>query len=128
MKKNVRVKRREKALVDPSGYRIWYDFATDHYEKPYGEFAFIAPSGGWPMEWSVSTSFPSPTEVRNLNLKGGIHPQLKPYFNSNAHIYGATKIIAGKVTSEEAVFSTVEYPAIKEAVFSMDRPWVVRRG
>ena len=43
VKKNVRVKRREKALVDPSGYRIWYDFATDHYDKPYGEFAFISP-------------------------------------------------------------------------------------
>jgi hypothetical protein len=125
VKKNVRVKKGDKALVDPSGYRIWYDFATDHYEKPYGEFGFIAPSGGWPMEWPVSTEFPPPTDVRDINLKSGIHAQLKPFFLSNAHIYGATKLVAEKITNEEAIFSTIEYPAVKEAIFSMERPWVV---
>ena len=32
--------------VGDTGYRVWFDYATDHYEKPYGEFALIAPSGG----------------------------------------------------------------------------------
>jgi len=124
VKKHVKVKVKDKALVDPSGYRIWYDFATDHYEKPYGEFAFISPSGGWPHEWPITTSFPGPPEVRKINLKSGIHPQLRDFFMTNAYIYGATKLIAENITGKEAVF-TVEYPHIKEAIFSFDRPYVV---
>jgi len=45
-KTDVRVERGEKALIDSSGYRIWYEYSTDHYGKPYGEFPLIPPSGG----------------------------------------------------------------------------------
>jgi len=124
VKRHIKVKVKDKALVDPSGYRIWYDFATDHYEKPYGEFAFIAPSGGWPHEWPISTSFPGPPKVREIDLKSGIHPQLRDFYMTDSYIYGATKLIAENVTEKEAVF-TVEYPHIKEAIFSFDRPYVV---
>jgi len=125
VKTDVKIKTREKALIDPSGYRIWFDYATDHYGKPYGEFALIAPSGGWPMEWPISTSFPEPSEAKSLNVQGGINPQQKEFFISNSYIFGATRLTAKEITHKDALFSRIEYPAITEAVFSMDRPWVL---
>lgn len=125
VKHDIVVKKGEKELIDPSGYRIWFDYATDHYRKPYGEFALMSPAGGWPHEWPISTSFPEAEAVNDLNLSDGIHPQLKPFIMSSSYIYGATRLIAEEITFDEARFSTVEYPVVKDAVFSMERPWVM---
>lgn len=122
VKTNVRVKSGEKALLDSSGYRIWFDYATDHYRKPYGEFALISPSGGWPHEWPISTSFPGTEALDKLEVKEGINPQLKEFWMNNSYLYGATKLIAEEITFKDALFSRIEYPAISEAIFSMDRP------
>jgi hypothetical protein len=123
-KTDVRVARGEKALIDPSGYRIWYEYGTDHYGKPYGEFPLVPPSGGWQVELPISTSFPTPAGVNDLKVQSGINPQLKEFFMSNAALYGLTRIKAATISREEAVFSRIEYPAITEAVFSLDRPYV----
>ena len=32
--RDVKVAKREKVLVDEAGYRLWFDFSTDHYDKP----------------------------------------------------------------------------------------------
>jgi hypothetical protein len=125
IKTDVKVERGAKALVDPSGYRIWYEYSTDHYGKPYGEFPLIPPSGGWQIEVPMSTSFPTPERVNELDVKSGINPQLKEFFMSDATLYGLTKIQARDVSRDEAVFSKIEYPEITEAVFSLDRPYVV---
>jgi len=126
VKTDVVVKKGGKALLDPSGYRIWYEYATDHYGKPYGEFVLIPPSGGWQIELPVSTSFPEPVKVNQLRVKSGINPQQKEFFLSNTALYGATRFKAKKVTHQEAHFSKIEYPVITEAVFSLDRPYVVQ--
>ncbi len=124
IKRDVEVEKGGKALIDSSGYRLWFDFSTDHYRKPYGEFALIAPSGGWPHEWPISTSF-SDTDIRDLELEEGINPQLKPFYMSDTYLYGLTKLVAEDISFDKALFSMIEYPAISEAVFSMDRPWVM---
>lgn len=124
VKRDVYVKKKGKALIDPSGYRIWFDYSTDHYRKPYGEFAFIAPSGGWPHEWPISTDLPQIEKVEGLTLPEGIIPQQKDFIMNRSYIYGATVLTAEKITFDDALFSKIEYPAIKEAIFSMDRPWV----
>lgn len=124
VKRNVKVEKGGKTLLDPLGYRIWFDYATDHYLKPYGEFALIAPSGGWPNEWPVSTSFPQPEKAEELDLSGGIHPQQKDFIMGKSYLYGATHLTAEKIDFDQAVFSKIEYPALKEVIFSMERPWV----
>jgi len=77
---SLRVDRGEKVAVEDSGYRMWFDYATDHYEKPYGELALISPSGGWPLEFPISSVFPGREEVRNLNLQEGYVEQLKGFY------------------------------------------------
>jgi hypothetical protein len=125
VKTDVHVERGGKALLDPSGYRIWYEYGTDHYGKPYGEFALVPPSGGWQIELPISTSFPKPAKVSDLQVQSGINPQLKEFFMSDVALYGLAKLQAKSITADEAVFSRIEYPAITEAVFSLDRPYVV---
>lgn len=124
-KTDVRVEQGEKALIDPSGYRIWYEDSTDHYGKPYGEFPLLQPSGGWQIELPVSTSFPTPAKVRDLQVKSGINPQLKEFFMSDVALYGRTRMQLSNISREAATFSKIEYPTITEAVFSLDRPYVV---
>jgi len=124
-KRDVAVKKRGKVLLDDSGYRLWFDYATDHYGKPYGELAVIAPSGGWQTEMPVSSSFPEPSKARDLKLKEGVNPQQEPFFLTSSYTYGATKLTTKKMTHNDALFSEVRYPVIKEAVFSTDRPHVV---
>jgi hypothetical protein len=124
-KTDVKVERGEKALIDPSGYRVWFEYSTDHYGKPYGEFPLIPPSGGWQIELPISTSFPRPAQVNDLEVKRGINPQLREFFMSDAALYGMTRIQAKDVSRDEAIFSRIEYPKITEAVFSLDRPYVV---
>ena len=124
--RNLEVKKREKALLDQSGYRLWYDYATDHYEKPYGEFALITPSGAWPIEFPVSTSFPEPDDVKEVTLPQGTSPQLRDFWMTRDYRYGATRFHAGKITHMAALFDRIEYPRIREAVFAMRRPYVVK--
>jgi hypothetical protein len=126
IKTDVIVKKGGKKLIDPSGYRIWYEYATDHYGKPYGEFALLPPSGGWQIELPVSTSFPELGKLSTLKVKEGMNPQQKEFFLSSVALYGLTRFQAKKVTHEEAHFSKIEYPTITEAVFSLDRPYVVQ--
>jgi hypothetical protein len=122
---DVKVERGGKALVDPSGYRIWYENSTDHYGKPYGEFPLLSPSGGWQVELPVSTSFPAPAKAGQLQLKSGINPQQKEFFMSDTSLYGLTRMQVKNITREEADFSRIEYPTITDALFSLDRPYVV---
>ena len=124
-KQNFSLKRRDKALLDDKGYRLWFDYSTDHYGKPYGEFAVMSPSGGWQSEMPVSSSFPEPAQARALKLKEGINPQQEQFFLTSTYSYGATKLVTKKLTHEEALFSEVRYPVIQEAVFSLDRPYVI---
>jgi hypothetical protein len=123
-KTDVTVEKGGKALIDPSGNRIWYEYSTDHYAKPYGGFYFIPPSGGWQVEWPISTSFPVPAQIKDLQVNSGINPQLKEFYMTDVALYGSTRIKAAKVTNDKAVFSKIEYPKITEAVFSLDRPYV----
>jgi hypothetical protein len=125
IKTDVKVEVGAKGLIDPSGYRVWYENSTDHYGKPYGEFPLLQPSGGWQVELPVSTSFPRPAQVNDLKVQSGINPQLKEFFMSDESIYGLTRMRLKNISGDEAVFSRIEYPTIKEAVFSLDRPYVV---
>jgi hypothetical protein len=126
IKKDVALNKRDKVLLDEEkGYRLWFDYATDHYGKPYGEFAVMAPSGGWQLEMPVSSSFPEPELAKNLNLPEGINPQQLPFYLTGKYEFGATRLITKKLTHEDAVFAEVKYPIIKEAVFSLDRPYVI---
>lgn len=125
IKRDIEVQKGEKHLLDPSGYRLWFDYATDHYGKPYGEFALISPSGGWPHEWPISTSFPEVDDIKGLKFEEGIHPQPKPFFMSNTYLYGLTRLMAEDIDFNKARFSLIEYPMVTEAVFSMERPWVM---
>jgi hypothetical protein len=109
-----------KVLLDASGYRLWFDYATDHYKKPYGEFALISPSGAWPHEWPISTSFNKADDVKGMALNEGINPQIKSFFMSNTYLYGLTKLIAKKIDFDKALFSMIEYPVVTEAIFSME--------
>lgn len=124
-RKDVALGKRDKVLMDEQGYRLWFDYATDHYGKPYGEFAVMAPSGGWQSEFPVSSSFPEPELAKTQNLKVGINPQQLPFYLTKTYEYGATKLTAKKITHNDAVFEEVKYPVIQEAVFSLDRPYVI---
>jgi hypothetical protein len=125
VKKDVVLNKRDKALLDDRGYRLWFDYATDHYGKPYGEFAVMAPSGGWQMEMPVSSSFPEPELAKTFNLKEGINPQQLPFYLTGTYQFGATKLVTKQITHKDAVFAEVKYPVIEEAVFSLDRPYVI---
>jgi hypothetical protein len=58
-----------------------------------------------------------------MNLEEGLLPQQEQFFMNKSYLYGATKLVADKITFGEATFSRIEYPAISEALFSMDRPY-----
>lgn len=119
---NLSVRKGEKKPVGDTGYRMWFDYSTDHYEKPYAELALIAPSGGWPLEFPISTQFPGREEVRKLNQKEGHQPQLEKFYMDSEYLYGATRYKAKKVDYDQVDFEQIEFPAITEATFSMSRP------
>ena len=123
--KDLKVDKREKIPVEDSGYRMWFDYATDHYEKPYGELALISPSGGWPLEFPISTEFPGREDVRKLDLKEGYVGQLKGFYLDREYLYGATRFVAKSLDADTAEFETIEFPVITEATFSMHRPVVL---
>jgi hypothetical protein len=124
-KTDVKVDWGEKTLMDSSGYRIWYENSTDHYGKPYGEFPLLQPSGGWQIELPVSTSFPKPAQIKDLQVESGINPQLKQFFMADESLYGLTRMQLKGIEGDTATFAKIEYPTIKEAIFSLDRPYVV---
>jgi hypothetical protein len=113
IRQDVAVNKRDKVLMDDKGYRLWFDYATDHYGKPYGEFAVMAPSGGWQTEMPISSSFPEPELAKGVHLKEGINPQQLPFYMTGHYEYGATKVVAKKITHNDAVFAEVKYPIIQ---------------
>ncbi|MEJ2108512.1 MAG: hypothetical protein P8Z37_01085 [Acidobacteriota bacterium] len=121
----VKVERREKVPVEDSGYRMWFDYSTDHYEKPYGELALISPSGGWPLEFPISSEFAAREDVRKLDLKEGYVEQLKEFYLDREYLYGATRFVAKKIDFDTAEFESIEFPVITEATFSLQRPIVL---
>lgn len=123
--RNVTVDRRDKKLVDEAGYRLWFDFSTDHYDLPYIQLALIAPSGHWPLEFSVSGKFPNIEGLLDLNLKDGLNPQLREYYTDPDYWYGASKFVVRDHDFDKATFESLEYPVINEATFSLSRPWVM---
>ncbi len=123
--RGLKVDNSEKAPVEDTGYRMWFDYATDHYEKPYGELALISPSGSWPLEFPVSSEFPGRDAVRELDLEEGYAEQLKKFYLDREYLYGATRFVAKKLDNDTAEFETIEFPVITEATFSMHRPMVL---
>ena len=119
------VKIGEKQPVADTGYRMWFDYATDHYEKPYAELALISPSGGWPLEFPIATVFPGRDAVTQLQTEEGHAGQLRDFYLDNEYYYGAMKMVASNIDFNIAEFKTIEFPAISEAVFSMHRPIVL---
>ncbi len=123
--KDFKLKLGDRKTVENTGYRIWYDYSTDHYEKPYGEFALIAPSGGWALEFPISSSFPGREEVRNLDTGEGYVDQLLKFYLDKDYYYGAMHFKAKTIDFGEAEFESFEFPAISKATFSMHRPIVL---
>ena len=120
--RNFKVNIGDRKPVGDTGYRIWFDYATDHYEKPYGEFALIAPSGGWPLEFPISSSFPGREETRELRKNEGPGQQLTKFYMDKDYYYGAMHFRARDIDFERAEFERFEFPAITQATFSMHRP------
>ncbi|HDI59452.1 MAG TPA: hypothetical protein ENF48_03685 [Desulfobacteraceae bacterium] len=119
---NFSVAQGEKKPVGDTGYRMWFDYATDHYEKPYAELALVAPSGGWPLEFPIASEFPDREAVLDLKTGEGHQPQLEKFYLDSEYLYGATRFKAAKVGFEEATFESITFPAITEATFAMSRP------
>lgn len=109
-------------LLGDSGYRLWFDYSTDHFDKPYGEFAVISPSGGFPLEFPISTTHAKREDVRDIHLKEGLNPQLDKFYLDNTYYFGASKYVAKKVDFDDAEFESIEFPSITEATFSLQRP------
>jgi len=122
---NITVKQGHKILLGDTGYRLWFDYATDHYEKPYGEFALISPSGGWPLEFPISTSFEEREASRKLDMEEGFQGQLKPFYMDKEFLYGASRFLAKKIDFDVAEFDSLIFPKITRATFSMHRPIVM---
>lgn len=123
--KGLSLKPGEKAPVGDSGYRLWFDYVTDHYDKPYGEVALIAPSGGWPLEMPVSSAFPSREGVRDLHAPEGFGEQIKPFFLDRTYLYGATRVVTKSFGFQGAEFESIRFSEIAEATFSMTRPVIL---
>lgn len=123
--KNFSLKKGERKLLGDTGHRVWFDYSTDHYEKPYAELAVISPSGGWPLEFPIATEFPGRDEVRKLSLKEGLNPQLEKFYLDNTYHFGASKYVAREITFDDATFESIEFPEVTQATFSMQRPVVL---
>lgn len=127
---DISVKKGDKKTVDEDGYRIWFDYATDHYDKPYVQLALISPAGHWPLEFPVSTHFPEMHGARNMNLPEASAeysdvPQIDEFFMDPVYEYGASRFTLSDSNYEEASFKSLDYPVIDEATFSMSRPWIM---
>ncbi|EFK11683.1 conserved hypothetical protein [delta proteobacterium NaphS2] len=116
------VKRGHKPMVGDTGYRLWFDYSTDHYERPYAELALIQPSGGWPLEFPIATRFAPREAVMKLDQKEGNAEQLEKFYLDREYQYGITRFVAKDVGFDQVKFSEIQFPVIKKAVFSMTRP------
>ncbi len=123
--KDITIKRGEKNLVDKDGYRLWFDYSTDHYQKPYAQLALISPAGHWPGEFPVSTHFAEMDEILKKNFKNGVNPQIWNFYMDPTYEYGATVYKSRKVEFDDMEFESIHYPIIDEAMFSFSRPWVL---
>ena len=119
------VKKGQKVPITDTGYRMWFDYSTDHYEKPYAELALISPSGGWPLEFPIATVFPGREKIHEVDVGEGFVEQIKGFYLDNEYLYGATRFLAKEVGFNKVTFDTIEFPEISEAVFSMHRPIVL---
>ena len=117
--RDVSLKKGEKTPVDQAGYRLWFDYATDHYDRPYIQMALIAPSGHWPMEFSVSSKFPAIKELPDRSHMEGDVEQLDEFFLDPVFEYGASRFEVKDHDFQKATFSSLSYPVIEEATFSM---------
>ena len=123
--KDFALKKGDRKPLGDTGYRLWFDYSTDHYEKPYAELAVMSPSGGWPLEFPISTVFPGREEVRKLSLKEGLNSQLENFYLDNTYYFGASKYVASKIDFDDAVFESIEFPEITDVTFSMQRPIIL---
>ena len=125
-KQNVTLKKRDKVLLDDKGYRLWFDYATDHYGKPYGEFAVMSPSGGWQSEMPVSSSFPEPDAGESVKAEGGDKSPAGTVL-PDQYVYTTVRRSSSprSLLTKRPLFAEVRYPVIQEAVFSLDRPYVI---
>jgi hypothetical protein len=124
--KDFALKKGDRKPLGDTGYRLWFDYSTDHYEKPYAELAVISPSGGWPLEFPISTVFPGREEVRKLSLKEGLNPQLEKFYLDNIYHFGMSRYVASKIDFDDAVFESITFPEITKATFSMQRPIILQ--
>jgi len=121
----ISLKKGQKLPVDEAGYRLWFDYVTDHYQKPYAQLALISPAGSWPLEFSVGSAFKDMDKVKDLALPEGESGQLDDFYLDRTYRYGASLFAAKTVTDDRVDFERIEYPVIEEAVFSLSRPWVL---
>ncbi|WP_243545713.1 hypothetical protein [Pseudodesulfovibrio tunisiensis] len=122
---NIALNKGDRKPLGDTGYRLWFDYSTDHYDKPYAELALISPSGGWPLEFPIATVFPGREEVRKLSLKEGLNPQLEKFYLDNTYHFGASKYVAERIDFDDAVFKSIEFPEITRATFSLQRPIIL---
>lgn len=115
----------EKKFVSDDGYRMWFDYVTDHYQKPYAQLALISPAGHWPLEYPVSTHFKEMDRIREVDFPEGDSGQLWDFYMEDTYVYGASVFKAKEVTFDTVVFDSIEYPVINEATFSYSRPWTL---
>jgi hypothetical protein len=121
----VSLKKGQKVPIDEAGYRMWFDYVTDHYQKPYAQMAFISPAGSWPLEFSVGSAFEDMEKIAKLAMPEGESGQLDGFYLDRTYRYGASLFEAKTVTEDRVDFERIEYPVLEEAMFSLSRPWVL---
>lgn len=119
---NVSINKGERKPFGTTGYRLWFDYSTDHYQKPYGEFAVISPSGGWPLEFPIASKFGGREDTRTLDLKEGMTSQLLQFYMDKTYYLGASKYVAKDIEFDTATFSSIEFPVVTKATFALERP------
>lgn len=122
---NIKLNRGDKKLVDERGYRLWFDYATDHYDKPYIQLALISPAGHWPLEFPVSAKFPTiAKDLVNLQIGEGHGPQIDDFYLDPNYEYGMSRFVVKDHDFDQAEFASLSYPVIDQATFSLHRPWI----
>ncbi len=122
---NLSLKKGEKKMLGETGYRLWFDYATDHYDLPSIPLALIAPSGHWPLEFPVSSKFPPMRDAAKLAVPEGNSGQIDEFFLDPVYQYGASRFEAKETGFTDATFTRLSWPMIEEATFSLSRPWIM---
>ncbi|MDD4648558.1 MAG: hypothetical protein PHO79_00825 [Desulfoplanes sp.] len=120
--KDISITKGERQELGKTGYRLWFDYSTDHYQKPYGEFAVISPSGGWPLEFPIASKFGDREDTRTLELNKGLNPQLLQFYMDKTYYLGASRYVAKDIGFDTATFSSIAFPVVTSATFAMERP------